>query len=105
MFQVFQSAPRILLLCWFNNPGITGDRASCSGTESCLLLECCVEEVLVYGGLRAVIKVRLCVCLPSLPELLKLQGCGLGLGHFDAEEVGSEFFGCRSLFVIRLTCN
>jgi hypothetical protein len=89
MFQVLQSAPRILLLCWFNNPGVTGDRASCSATESCLLLKCCVEEVL-FGVLRAVIKVRLCVCLRSLPELLKLQGCGLGLGHFDAEEVLKE---------------
>jgi hypothetical protein len=79
MFQVLQSAPRILLLCWFNNPGVTGDRASCSATE----------EVL-FGVLRAVIKVRLCVCLRSLPELLKLQGCGLGLGHFDAEEVLKE---------------
>jgi hypothetical protein len=38
LFQVLQSAPQILLLCWLNNPGVTGDKASCGATESCLIL-------------------------------------------------------------------
>jgi hypothetical protein len=38
LFQVLQLAPRIMLLCWSNNPDVIGDSASYGATQSCYYL-------------------------------------------------------------------